>query len=599
LLKEDRRKLLQRRFAGFVLPEDMERWHKHFVPALRHDEKQTCEIVLKRNNGTVFPTFLDFRLVSATDAATKIRISLTDTTERKQAEVSACESEATFHRMFAHNESVMLLIDPDSGFIVDANAAAAHFYGYSVEHLKAMRIDQVNTLSFDEVTAKRRQASDHTCNIFEFHHRLASGEVRTVEVHSSPLAVGGSNLLFSIVYDITERKRLEADLIASKAEAEKANKDKSRFLAAASHDLRQPLLALSLYVGLLNNRNPSGKADLPAKIQECAASLNEMLTDLLDISKFDAGIMTPKLTDFDIDDLLGNLASIHSAEADLKGLTLCMRYSGIVARTDAHLLQRILGNLVANAIRYTDKGGVLMACRRHQGKCWVEVWDTGRGIPEDQTGIIFEEFRQLGDDSRNRGSGLGLSIVAKAAALLGLQIRVRSRSGRGSMFAIELPSGLRVEADELPTTHTPTRTLRIGLVEDNVMALDALVYSLEASGHEVIPAKTGRTLLERLEQRMPDVVISDYRLAEGETGFDVIAATRNIYGNDLPAILITGDTDPKVIRSMADRGIALLHKPLDIEAMLMCISEVAERRSSLNRPFAFAVRLPHDRRKGT
>ena len=371
-----------------------------------------------------------------------------------------------------------------------------------------------------------------------------------------------------------------SELVAANAEAKKANTDKSRFLAAASHDLRQPLLALSLYVSLLKTGNSSANGNLPVKIKECVASLNEMLTDLLDISKLDAGVLKPRPTDFDVDDLLTTLISVHSAEADLKGLNLYVRCAGAVARTDPHLLQRILGNLVANAVRYTDKGGILVACRRHQGKLWVEVWDTGIGIPEDKTGIIFEEFRQLGDDARSRGSGLGLSIVAKTAALLGLQIRVRSRPGRGSMFAVELPPGRSSNLQQLPITRPIARPLRIGVVEDNAMVLEALVLALDGSGHEVVAARNGRAFLERLEQRAPDIVISDYRLGAGETGFDVIAAAKDQFGNDLPAAIVTGDTDPALVRIMADRGIAMFYKPLDIETLLRCIGELTERRLS-------------------
>ena len=385
---------------------------------------------------------------------------------------------------------------------------------------------------------------------------------------------------YGTVQDITERKRLESDLIAAKAEAERANNAKSRFLAAASHDLRQPLLALSLYVSLIKESSTPDGADLKVKLQSCVANLSELLNDLLDVSKLDAGVVKPEPTDIDVDALLASIAAVHSAEAELKGLDLHVHYSGgAVARTDHRLIQQILNNLVANAIRYTAQGGVLIACRRHRGKHWVEVWDTGIGFAEDQAGIIFEEFQQLGDDARNRGSGLGLSIVAKAAALLDLEIRVRSRPGRGSMFAVELPPGAMVAAPLPAAVRGATRQLRIALVEDNAMALEAMVLALESSRHEVIWAKSGRELIDKLGQQAPDLVISDYRLAAGETGFDVIAAVRNLFADHLPAILITGDTDPAVVRSMTDRGIALLYKPLDMEALQLAIAELVERRA--------------------
>ena len=411
--------------------------------------------------------------------------------------------------------------------------------------------------------------------------RSKDGVVSPVEVQLGRFEKNGESLFIALVRDVTYRRQTEANLKAAMEEARKANNDKSRFLAAASHDLRQPLLALSLYVSLIKeNATPDG-ADLKVKLQSCVANLSELLNDLLDVSKLDAGVVKPEPTDIDVDALLASIAAVHSAEAELKGLDLHVHYSGgAVARTDHRLIQQILNNLVANAIRYTAQGGVLIACRRHRGKHWVEVWDTGIGFAEDQAGIIFEEFQQLGDDARNRGSGLGLSIVAKAAALLNLEIRVRSRPGRGSMFAVELPPG-RSPVITLPTTSlTATRPLRIALVEDNAMALEALVMALEHSRHAVVWAKNGRELIDRLGQQAPDLVISDYRLAVGETGFDVIAEVRSLFTNHLPAILITGDTDPAVVRSMADRGITLLYKPLDMEALQSAIADIVERRAA-------------------
>ncbi|MFZ4537146.1 ATP-binding protein [Propionivibrio sp.] len=411
--------------------------------------------------------------------------------------------------------------------------------------------------------------------------KRTDGQQQWFETYKSPLVIDGrivGTVGFSC--DITLRKRNEAALIAAMTESEKANHSKSRFLAAASHDLRQPLSALSLYVGVLKSRSTPENAKLVGSILDCVDSLSALLTDLLDVSKLDAGVVIPKLTDFPLDELLTSLVTVHSAEAGLKGLRLRTRSTGAFVRTDQILLRRVLGNLVDNALRYTEKGGVLIGCRRHQGKLWVEVWDSGIGIAEDQTEYVYEEFRQLGDDARNRGSGLGLAIVAKTAKLLGLQIRLRSRPGRGSMFAIELPPG-RVVAPALSWDQRfADRSLRIGVVEDNAKVLGALVLALEDAGHEVVAATTGAELMAGLSERRPDIVISDYRLADHETGFDVIQNVKNVFGHDLPALIITGDTDPALIRSMADRGIAVYYKPLQIELFRVFIREVAERRAS-------------------
>ncbi len=378
--------------------------------------------------------------------------------------------------------------------------------------------------------------------------------------------------------DITELKRAVDEQKVAKAEAEHANHAKSRFLAAASHDLRQPLFALSLYVGMLKNRLPTTDSTLVNNLTSCVSSLNELLTDLLDISKLDAGVVTPEVRDFPVAEVLDNLISIHAPEAALKGLRLRCAPSRLTVNTDPVLFKRIIGNLIANAIRYTESGGVVVGCRRHQRTMWVEVRDTGIGIPKDKIDEIFEEFRQLGPGERNRGSGLGLAIVAKTAALLGLQVRVSSEVGKGSMFSVELPLGRASRAEGRQESRP--RPLRIALVDDNVAVLTAMSCALEALGHEVVAAETGKDLLDRLGSEPPDVVISDYRLADGKTGFDVIAATREVFGEKLPALLITGDTDPKLMRSMADRGVIVQHKPLEIEALQECITEITNRRFS-------------------
>lgn len=384
--------------------------------------------------------------------------------------------------------------------------------------------------------------------------------------------------------DVHTQKQFEARLLATKAEAEQANRSKSRFLAAASHDLRQPMSALALYVSVLKTRVTPEDASLVERIQNCCDSMTELLTDLLDVSKLDAGVVTPRLTDFPVDDFLSALHSVHAAEAAVKGLRLRLhRCQGVVARTDQILLGRIVNNLIANAIRYTATGGVLIACRRHANTHWIEVWDSGIGIPANKTEAIFEEFIQLGDDARNRGSGLGLAIVRKTAALLGLKVVLRSRPGRGSVFAIELPTGRALPPDAQrgprPTTQG-ARQLRIGLVEDHPHVRQALVLALQGSGHQVIAAHSGQLLLDQLGTQAPDIVISDYRLGVGETGFQVIDAARRAFGTELPAVIITGDTDPALIRSMTDRGIAVHFKPLRLSTLQSFIQQVTERRST-------------------
>lgn len=372
--------------------------------------------------------------------------------------------------------------------------------------------------------------------------------------------------------DITARTLAEQRLLQAQIEAERANNAKSRFLAAASHDLRQPLSALSLYTGILQNTPGSTDQDLVANMQVCIDSLSELLNDLLDLSKLEAGVVTPFIKDFAIADLFDSLASAHAPEARVKGLRLHFKAGSWTCRTDLVLLRRCLGNLIENALRYTKRGGVVVACRHRLGKTWVEVWDSGIGIPPDKTKEIFEEFKQLGVGARNSGSGLGLTIAAKTAALLGLEISVRSRVGRGSVFAIKLPLGAPAVTEQVPaeSAQAPVmekRSLRIALVEDNVIVREALADVLQRLGHAVLATATGAALLAELDLFEPDIVASDYRLAFNETGLDVITAVRARFGPEFPALLITGDTDPKLLRSMNARGIFVMHKSLNLETL--------------------------------
>ena len=464
------------------------------------------------------------------------------------------------------------------GQLLDVNPAYSQQSGYTREELLGMRVFDLKLAeSAADTAAVIQRAIQSGGEKFESRHRRKDGSLWDAEVSMtySPL---GEGQFFVFFRDITERKRVGAELVQAKASAEQANHSKSRFLAAASHDLRQPLAALSLFVGVLKRKSPPDCTELVSKIEVCIGSLSEMLTDLLDISKLDAGVVTPTPSDFSVDELLDSFVSLYTGEAELKGLRLRVRRSGAFGRTDPQLLHRILGNLVANAIRYTGQGGVLMACRCHQGKQWIEVWDTGIGIAAEKTSVIFEEFRQLGDESRNRGSGLGLAIVAKAAALLGLQIRLQSRPGRGSCFAIEVPPGRASRPMITATSLAPVRPLRIAMVEDHTLVLQALTLALARDGHDVIAATSGSALLAKLGRQGPDLLISDYRLAQNETGFEVIDAVRSQFGVALPVILMTGDTDPALVRIMADRGVAVLYKPLQMDALQTFIRGAAERR---------------------
>lgn len=374
--------------------------------------------------------------------------------------------------------------------------------------------------------------------------------------------------------DLTARKRETEQLRLAKEQARKSDRAKSRFLAAAGHDLRQPLYALSLYAEVLQTRlGPDGSA-LASDIKDCIDGLSGLLTDLLDLSKLEAGVVVANVRSFELDHLLRKLVSTHTPAAQRKGLEFRARGSRLAVRTDPVMLDRLLDKLVANAVRFTPRGGILIASRRHQGKDWIEVWDTGTGIPAHQLEEIFEAFVRLENDdpSAEKGSGLGLAIVAKTADLLGLQWRVRSRIGRGSMFAIEVP---RATPSSSVHTDNPQEIppLCIGLVADDIATQRALNSALLRLGHQVVAARTSKKLLAQLATMTPDVVMVDTDLSGDESGYEAIVALRAAVDTGLAAIIITSDSDPQLIRDLAGQQILALRKPVELGKLQACIAK--------------------------
>lgn len=561
--------------------------HENCLQLIRHlfetgQSTSAEERLLHHKDGSLVSVYASHAYVHIAGQKPEMFCVVIDLTDLKRAE-EALQKREIYQRALLDNFPFMVwLKDEQSRFLAVNRTFANQFKWPSPESL-------VGKNDFDITTPELAQLyrSDDQLVMKSLTSQLTEeltgvpGHQCWVETYKSPVIVDGKVTgTVGFAKDITSRKRVEIELHTAKAEADRANRAKSHFLAAASHDLRQPLSALSLYVGLLKDRTPPENTELVDNIQNCVASLSELLTDLLDISKLEAGIVVPKLSDFSLDDMLASLIGVHSLEAEQKGLQLRWRPSGTWACSDPQLFRRILGNLLANAVRYTRNGGILVCSRKRQGRLWIEIWDTGIGIPAEKTDFIFTEFIQLNDDALHRGSGLGLAIVAKTAALLGLQIRVLSRLGRGSMFAIEVPDSQKARMESRSTTARLVRPLRIALIDDNDLVLQALAMALESAGHRVVQAQDGKTLFERIGEQAPDIVVSDFRLSLAENGFDVIQESRRRFGPTLPACIITGDTDPAIIRNMAGRGIAVHYKPISVENLLTVITETVERQPS-------------------
>jgi PAS domain S-box-containing protein len=391
------------------------------------------------------------------------------------------------------------------------------------------------------------------------------------------------------VRDITERKSSEDALREAHAEAERANRAKSRFLAAASHDLRQPLQAAHLFAAALRIglREP-GDLELLGSIEDALKSANELLDALLDVSRLDAGVLAPQFRNFAVADLLEQIETEFSAAAREKRLTLRVLPSSVTVRTDPLLLGRILRNLVSNALRYTQRGRVLVGCRRAGDRLAIDVLDTGIGIAPDKIERIFEEFYQIGNPERDRtrGLGLGLAIVAGLAKLLDHPIQVRSEPGRGSVFRVLVPMAEpRIELVSPPSSPAtaavarPTGALLLA-IDDDPEQLEAMNALFGRWGYQVLVAQSAPAALAKLEQaeREPSAIIADYRLRDGLTGADAIGHIRERLGRKVPGLILTGDTEPARIAEASASGFELLHKPIEAHRLQEAVERLLSRR---------------------
>lgn len=350
---------------------------------------------------------------------------------------------------------------------------------------------------------------------------------------------------------------------------EEANLAKSRFLAAASHDLRQPLHALNLFVTQLRSEKDLVEKDrVIARIDAAVADMNELFNELLDMSRLDAGVLVPSISEFPVVQLLKRIEMTFTAAAREKNLRLRVVSNTAWIRSDFILLERILLNLVSNAVRYTQAGGVVVGCRRRAGVLRIEVWDSGIGIPDDQQRDIFGEFRQLSPAKQDRrgGLGLGLSIVDRLCRLLDYPIELTSRPGRGSRFVVSAPLTAPLTFAEPPPQASVCHAMgkSVVVIDDDILVLDGMRGALKSWGCRVVTATSEDTALAVLsnDERPPDIIISDYRLNDGKTGFDVIERIRRTFGTPIPAFLISGDTTPERLREARASGYYLLHKPV-------------------------------------
>jgi len=378
-----------------------------------------------------------------------------------------------------------------------------------------------------------------------------------------------------------ELTRLNTELGRAKGEAEQANISKTRFLAAASHDILQPLNAARLYVTSLVERQRGGSdAQLITNIDASLDAVEDIFGALLDISRLDTGAMRPEIVGFRIDELLRQLEVEFTPLAQEKGLNLKFVPCSLAVQSDRRLLRRLLQNLVSNAIKYTPNGRVLVGCRRRDGRLRIDVYDTGLGIPASKKQAIFQEFHRLEQGAKAaRGLGLGLSIVERIARVLDYKIMVNSSVGRGSQFSVEVPLSAAIPPRQQPRVAREVDRVQLSgitvLCIDNELAiLDGMETLLAGWGCRVLKAPDLEEAIALVAEGKitPDGLLVDYHLDEGN-GIAAITELRRRFGADLTAILITADRSPRVREDARANGIQLLNKPLKPAALRALLTQ--------------------------
>lgn len=384
--------------------------------------------------------------------------------------------------------------------------------------------------------------------------------------------------------DITERRRVAEALRIAKRQAEMANRGKSRFLAAASHDLRQPLQTLILLQGILAGRTQAKQdRELLDRIGETIGAMSGMLNALLDINQIEAGVIATNLSRFPINDLLSRMRDEFSYHAQARGLRLRVVPCSVQVFSDRRLLEQMVRNLLSNALKYTRRGKVLLGCRRRADGISVEIWDTGIGVPETEQQAIFEEHHQIpqADGKPGNGLGLGLSIVRRLSELLNHAVRVRSVPGKGSVFAIDiLFDAQAATAPALPVPDSLEKDIvipgNILVVEDDPEVGDLLGMVLREAGHRVLLAVDAGSAQRQLAAAgfRPDLLLVDFNLPGGTNGLDLLTSLRRDLHRAVPGLLLTADISTETLRAIALRNELQLHKPVNPATLLRTVQRL-------------------------
>jgi PAS domain S-box-containing protein len=492
----------------------------------------------------------------------------------------------------------MIIIDA-SGVIRFTNQQVFAVFGYSHDEIVGQRIEMLMPERFRTRHPAHRERYMSTVRVrpmgigLDLFGRRKNGTEFPVEISLSPINDVGRTLVAAAIRDVTDRKHVEAELMVAREAAEaareladqaresadRANQGKSRFLATASHDLRQPLQTLVLLNGALRRRvNDRSALEALAQQELAIGAMSRLLNALLDISKLESGAIRPEPADFNVAAIFEEMRMEFASVAANKGLTLEIESCEGAVHSDPSLVEQILRNLVSNAVKYTHEGWVRLRCLHESSLVRIEVLDTGVGISPDQLPYIYDEFYQIGvpTNSSRDGYGLGLSIVQRLVNLLTLKLDVHSEVGRGSAFSLVLPAGYGAD---MPTQRALSESsldvpkqvgeARVLVVEDNVSVRQATCLLLKLEGYHVTPVSSLSEALQHVQMgHRVDLLITDYHLSGRETGTQVISALRERLGISLKAVIATGDTSSAVKQLPRDPNLRITSKPIQADELL-------------------------------
>ncbi|MBF0305025.1 MAG: response regulator [Alphaproteobacteria bacterium] len=418
---------------------------------------------------------------------------------------------------------------------------------------------------FDRIIDRWSPRRVHIYSTRELGLAIAAGGLLAAAVLALGAAVHALRRKHRLLVDeIARRAKTEGELREATARAEAAVESRSKFLAAASHDLRQPLQSLLLFQELLAPHVAEGGREALKHLGRGLDALRELLNGLLDISRLDAGVVAPSIEDFPLQDLVEQIEAAYKPLAAAKGdLTFHIDPCPAIVRSDPTLLGRMVRNLVENALRYTEAGRIDVVCVAAGDQLRIEVHDTGLGIAPEHLDRIWEEFQQLGNPERDRnhGLGLGLAIVRRLSDLLGHPVGVRSRPGSGSVFSITVPLGAEAPRRTQPLTTIAGDGDYAVLIDDDPIVLLGLKTIFESWGFQVLAAGSIEQALSELDRR-PEIVVADYRLRDGHSGAEAIWRIRTLWGTSVPGVVLTGDTGEAVRDDAAAHGLSVIYKPV-------------------------------------